>query len=67
MVTLFRTPIIQLSAKPQEILTALQRGSHSPLHLKQRAPIILRAAQGHSNRLIAKTEGVSRNTVKLWL
>ncbi len=44
MVTLFRTPIIQLSAKQQEILTALQRGSHSPLHLKQRATIILRAA-----------------------
>ena len=66
MVTLFRTPIIQLSPKQQAILTAFQRGSHSPLHLKQRATILLRAAQGLSNRLIAKTERVNRNTVKLW-
>ena len=44
-----------INPKQQEILTALQRGSHGPLHLKRRAAMILLAAQGFPNQQIART------------
>ncbi len=62
----FRAPTIRLSSKQEKILTALQRGIHSPLHWKQRATIIALAAQGQSNQHIAEIEKLNRNTVTLW-
>ena len=58
--------IIRLSTKQQQILESLAKGTHTALHLKQRATIILRAAEGWANLTIAKQTGWNRNTVKLW-
>ena len=62
----FTAPVIELSHKVRAILQGWAKGTHTPLHLKQRATIILRAAEGASNRSIAAETGWNRNTVKLW-
>lgn len=57
---------IQLSEREQNILESLAKGTHTPLHLKQRATIILEAAAGRSNSEIARLMNIRRNTVKKW-
>ena len=57
---------IRLSAKQQQILESWARGSHTALHWKHRAQIILEAAAGWSNRTIAQRTQQNRNTVKKW-
>ena len=58
--------IIQLSAKQQHILESFAKGTHTALHVKQRATIILRASEGWANLTIAQQTGWNRNTVKWW-
>ena len=57
---------IALSEKQEKILRKLQSGTHSPLHLKQRAEIILLANEGASNNRIMRTMGISGETVTKW-
>lgn len=44
----------------------MSRGTHTPLHLKQRATIILEAGDGRDNSEMARTLQLNRNTVKKW-
>lgn len=57
---------INLSGREQNILESLAKGTHTPLHLKQRATIILESAAGRSNSEIARILDIQRNTVKKW-
>jgi len=57
---------INLSEKEQTILETLAKGTHSPLHLKQRSTIILAAAAGGTNSEIVRQMGIGRKTVKKW-
>ena len=59
-------PRIELTHKVRPILEAWAKGTHSALHLKQRATIILRAAEGATNQAIAAETGWSRTMVKRW-
>lgn len=57
---------INLSEREQIILESLAKGTHTPLHLKQRATIVLDAAAGRTNSEIARLHDIQRNTVKKW-
>ena len=57
---------IELSERQQSILESMSKGTHTPLHLKQRATILLEAASGRSNSEIARNLQLNRNTVKKW-
>jgi len=57
---------IVLSERQEKILTELSNGTHSPLHFKIRAQIILNAAAGWSNNTIEWNMGISANKVKCW-
>jgi putative transposase len=57
---------LHLSEKQRKILESMKKGTHSPLHLIQRATIILMAADNLSNKEIARQTGWNRNTVKQW-
>lgn len=57
---------INLSEREQNILESLAKGTHTPLHWKQRATIILESATGRSNSEIARLLEIRRNTVKKW-
>lgn len=58
--------IIELSERQQSILESMSKGTHTPLHLKQRATIILEAGAGRGNSEMARTLQLNRNTVKKW-
>ena len=58
--------IVTLSDKQEEILRQLYTGSHSPLHYKQRAEIIILASQGNSNNKIERIMGICGLTVTKW-
>ncbi len=58
--------IIELSERQRSILEAMSRGTHTPLHLKQRATIILEAGDGKDNSEMARNLQLNRNTVKKW-
>lgn len=58
--------MINLSEKQHKILEKMFRGTHTPLHLIQRAQIILMAADDDGNRAIARQCNMDRNAVKLW-
>jgi putative transposase len=58
--------VIQLSKKQRHILGKIAKGTHTPLHLKTRAQIILLAAAGWSNNAIEKTLKIDAKTVKRW-
>lgn len=66
MMPLIQSVAIHLSERERQILESLARGTHTPLHLKQRATIILEAAAGRSNSEIARLLDIERNTVKKW-
>ena len=59
-------PLIELTHKVRPILETWAKGTHTALHLKQRATIILRAAEGATNQAIAAETGWSRTMVKRW-
>jgi transposase len=57
---------IEISEKEEAILNQLSVGTHTPLHLKTRAKIILMASQGQSNNAIRVKMTLRHETVKLW-
>jgi putative transposase len=57
---------INLSEKEENILNQMALGTHTPLHLKTRAKIVLMASQGLSSNEIRKNLGLVHNTVKRW-
>ena len=57
---------MELSEKQERILTEYAVGTHTPMHLKTRAQIILKAAKGWTNNSIEKNMGLDAKTVKLW-
>ncbi|QQK78883.1 helix-turn-helix domain-containing protein [Salicibibacter cibi] len=57
---------IELSQKERQILEKLDRGTHTPLHLKTRAHIILQATDGMNNKQISRQSHLNRNQVKKW-
>jgi len=57
---------IKLSEKQEKILQQMYIGSHSPLHYKRRAEIILLANQGKSNNEIERTMAIDSEMVTLW-
>lgn len=57
---------ITLSKKQRKILENMRKGTHSPLHFIERSSIILMAADGITNKEIARKKSCNRNTVKKW-
>ena len=57
---------IKISDKERQILTKLNEGTHSELHLIWRAGIVLLADQGESNNSIERTMQLSGETVTKW-
>jgi transposase len=57
---------IELTERQREILEKMVRGTHTPLHLIERAKIILLSAEGISNIEIARRYDLDRHTVKKW-
>jgi hypothetical protein len=57
---------IILSKKQRAILNKYARGTHTPLHLKIRAQIILKADEGKPNITIACELNIQRGTVIKW-
>jgi putative transposase len=57
---------VELSEKQKKILTEYAVGTHTPLHLKTRSQIVLKAAEGWSNNAIEKDMGLDAKTVQLW-
>jgi len=57
---------IKLSENGKRIITEFAKSKHQPLHLKIRAGIILRAAEGKSNRTIVKEMSLEPKTVRRW-
>jgi putative transposase len=57
---------IELSKIQQKILKQLQTGTHIPQHFKQRAEIVLAAAEGYSNNAIERTYEISGETITKW-
>ena len=59
-------PPVTLSARQRRVLEHLCRAAGTPQALALRARIVLAAAAGRSNRDLAQTLGVARNTVQAW-
>jgi len=57
---------IELSEKEEKILKENAAGTHTPLHIKTRSEIILRASKGESNNAIERDMKLNSETVKLW-
>jgi len=59
------TPV-SISAEVRRQLVKYSRGRSAPKRLVERARIVLMAADGQQNQVIAATLGLSRPTVQLW-
>jgi transposase len=59
-------PTITLSETERQPLEQLVRGHRTPQQVTLRARVILAAAQGANNSQIARQEGVTIDTVRLW-
>ena len=59
------TPI-EISEKEKTILTENVKGTHTPLHIKNRSKIILKAAEGKTNNTIEREMEINSETVKIW-
>jgi putative transposase len=59
------TPI-EISEKEKIILTEKAKGTHTPLHIKIRSKIILKAAEGKTNNAIEREMDINSETVKIW-
>jgi putative transposase len=57
---------IILNAHEKKILTEMKNGSHTPLHLKKRSEIILRANAGESNIEISREVQMNRENATKW-
>lgn len=57
---------IILSEKQERILTENAAGTHTPLHIKIRSQIILKAANGSNNTKIKENMGIDHKTVRKW-
>ena len=57
---------IILSEKQERILKEYAAGTHTPLHLKTRARIVLKAAEGYTNNSLEKETGLGAKAVKRW-
>ena len=57
---------INLTQRQREILERLSNSTHSELHFKIRATIILKAVDGTSNRGISKQMDINREVVGKW-
>lgn len=57
---------IRLTEKQKQILREKAAGTHTPLHLKTRAQIILMAAEELTNKNIGETMDITDKTVKKW-
>jgi len=57
---------ISLNEHEKRILTELKNGSHTPLHLKKRSEIILRASDGERNIEISRQMQMNRENVTKW-
>lgn len=57
---------IELSEKQEKILKGYEKGRHTPLHLKKRAEIILKASEGYTNNKIEQEMAINEHTVKIW-
>ena len=57
---------ISLNEHEKRILTELKNGNHTPLHLKKRSEIILRASDGESNIEISRQMQMNRENVTKW-
>lgn len=61
-----KAPKIILSDKQKQILEGFSKGTHTPLHLKQRASIVLMASGGDSNHGIYRKLKLSYDCVAKW-
>jgi putative transposase len=61
-----RASQIELSERQEKILTELAKGTHTPLHLKTRAQIVLKASAGWSNNAIEASMQIGAEKVKRW-
>lgn len=61
-----RAPAVELSSEDRRVLEGWSRGRRNSVRQSQRAKIVLMAASGLENQLIAERLGVSRPTVGLW-
>jgi transposase len=57
---------IKLSEHEEKILTQIKVGTHSAMHLKSRAAIVLLANSGESNNSIERKLGIRGETVTKW-
>jgi len=57
---------VELSEKQEKILKEYAVGTHTPLHLKIRAQIVLKATEGWTNNSIERDMGLDAVTVKRW-
>jgi hypothetical protein len=57
---------IKLTEQEKKILTEMKNGSHTPLHLKKRSEIILRASAGESNIVISRKVQMKRENATKW-
>jgi hypothetical protein len=57
---------INLTQRQKEILERLSNSTHSELHFKIRATIILKAADGTSNKGISKQMDINRGVATKW-
>ena len=57
---------IKLNEYEKKILTDMKNGSHTPLHLKKRSEIILRASDGESNIEISRQMEMNRENLTKW-
>jgi putative transposase len=57
---------VELSKKQEQILEEYAAGTHTPLHFKTRAQIVLKAAKGWTNNSIERDMGLDAKAVKQW-
>lgn len=58
--------IVILSTKQEQILKGLSKGTHIPLHLKQRSSIVLMSFRGENNYEISRKLKLSYDCVSKW-
>jgi len=57
---------IKLTQRQKEILERMSNSTHGELHFKIRATIILKAAEGISNRTLSKQMDINRSVATKW-
>lgn len=57
---------VEVTARQRDLLDKLIRAAKTPQRLVERAQIVLRAADGHSNERLVRELGVTRPTLRKW-